>query len=354
MTGEVWPGRDAAFERQATAEFIREPALLDGESETPEAAKLAQLAGLEPIDYDRQRQDAAEQMGIRVGTLDDEVRRFKGESAEDAQNGVVFDLTDPEPWPTPVDGVDLLDQTVHTISRYVALPKFADKAVALWTLHTHAHDTAFISPILAITSPVLGCGKTTLLMLLSALTPRSLLASNLTAASLFRAVEKWRPTLLVDEADTYLKENEELRGLLNSGHNKGAAWILRCVGEDHEPRKFSTWCGKAIALIGKLPATLASRSIHIEMRRLGPGEQVAMLRADRLGHMEPLRRMAWRWSWIKEPKRSKTGGGRPDRGVLTMWGPLPAEHAFLIVSATCARALKSCIGSEVKGLMVMM
>ena len=197
MSDELWPDRDAEFERRTVAELMRNSTPLDGESKSPEATELARLAGLGPLDYDRQRLDAAEQMGIRVGTLDDEVRRFKGESAEDAQSGVVFDLTDPEPWPTPVDGVDLLDQTVQTISRYVALPKFAAKAVALWTLHAHAHDTAFISPILAITSPVLGCGKTTLLMLLSALTPRSLLASNLTAASLFRAVEKWRPTLLV-------------------------------------------------------------------------------------------------------------------------------------------------------------
>ena len=264
-------------------------------------------------------------MGVRVTTIDAEVKRFRGESTEDTRSGVAFDLADPAPWTTPVDGRALLDEMVQTISRYVALPKFSAQAVALWALHAHAHGTAFISPILAITSPVLGCGKTTLLMLLLALTPRSLMASNLTAASLFRAVEKWRPTLLVDEADTYLRENDELRGLLNSGHNKGGAWIIRCVGEDHEPRQFSTWCGKAIALIGKLPDTLASRSIRIEMRRLGPGEDVEQLRADRLGYLEPLRQQAWRWAQDHHEGLRNADPGMPAslRGrVADNWRPL--------------------------------
>ena len=294
---EPYTRREAlASVKQAYRQPPREPWPGQKPSQTAEDAEMARLAALDLVLYDQQRKAAAEKLGIRVSTLDTEVERFKGKSAGDAQSGVAFDLADPELWPTPVDGAALLDKLAQTINKYVSLPRFAAETVALWTIHAHAHDTSFISPILATTSPVLGCGKTTLLMLLSALTPRALPVSNLTAASLFRAVEKWRPTLLIDEADTYLKENQELRGLLNSGHNKGASWILRCVGEDHEPRKFSTWCGKAIALIGKLPATLASRSIHIEMRRLGPGEQVAMLRADRLGQVEPLRQMAWRWT----------------------------------------------------------
>ena len=43
---------------------------------------------------------------------------------------------------------------------------------------------------------------------------------------------------------------------------------------------FSTWGAKAIALIGKLPDTLADRSITIEMRRKMPSERVHKLRGD--------------------------------------------------------------------------
>ena len=290
------------FKRKAVADAMRQAERNSdqsadaSESEAPEAAEVARLAALDPMAYDRERQAAADRLGIRVATLDAEVRRIQGQSADDQQSGIAFDLTDPEPWPTPVDGAALLDELVRIINTYVALPKFATEAVALLMINAHAHENFFISPILAITSPVLGCGKTTLISLLSALTPRPLPASNVTTASLFRAIEKWQPTLLIDEADTYLRGNEELRGVLDSGHNRAGAWILRCVGEDHEPRKFSTWCGKAIALIGKLPATLESRSIHVEMRRLRPDETVEQLRPDRLAHLEPLRRKAWRWA----------------------------------------------------------
>jgi putative DNA primase/helicase len=81
-----------------------------------------------------------------------------------------------------------------------------------------------------------------------------------TAPVVFRAVEKWKPTLLIDEADTFLHDSDELRGVLNSGHNRRSAIIIRTVGEDHEPKQFSTWCPKVISKIGKLPPT--NQPIH--------------------------------------------------------------------------------------------
>ena len=73
-----------------------------------------------------------------------------------------------------------------------------------------------------------------------------------------------RPTLLIDEADFFLRDNEELRGVLNSGHRRGGH-VIRIVGEDFEPRAFSTFSPCAIALIGRLPATLHDRAIHIRL-----------------------------------------------------------------------------------------
>jgi putative DNA primase/helicase len=133
------------------------------------------------------------------------------------------------------------------------------------------------------------------LTLLSALVPRACPACNITTAALFRAVEKWQPTLLIDEADTFLKNSDELRGVLNSGHQRANAYVIRTTGDDHEPKRFRTWTPKAVALIGKLPPTLASRAIHIELRRKTASESVELLRPDRLDHLEPLRRQAARW-----------------------------------------------------------
>jgi hypothetical protein len=63
---------------------------------------------------------------------------------------------------------------------------------------------------LAITAPTKGCGKTLLLDVVRALVQRAFPIANITSAATFRMVELCRPTLLVDEADSFLPENEEL------------------------------------------------------------------------------------------------------------------------------------------------
>jgi hypothetical protein len=210
-------------------------------------------------------------------------------------NGRAVDFAEPEPWPEPVEGCTLLGELIATFTRFVALPRFGDVAAALWTVHAHALAAAAVSPLLALTSPEKRCGKTTLLSLLARPVPRAVLSSNISPASLFRIVERYSPTLLVDEADSFLGEKEELRGLLNSGHTRDAAYVVRTVGDEHEPRRFSTWAAKAVAMIGRLPETLADRSIVVPMRRRAPDEQVERLRLDRPGAFEDLRRRAARW-----------------------------------------------------------
>ena len=205
-------------------------------------------------------------------------------------------LSDEKPWPESVEGSETLDSIVEVLGRHVVLPIGAAPAIALWILHAYAFDATAISPMLAIASPEKRCGKTTVLEILSAVVPRALPASNISPAALFRTVESCRPTLLVDEADTFLARNDDLRGLLNSGHTKALARVIRTVGDDHQPRAFSTWCPKVIALIGQLPPTLTDRSILIRMRRRKPGETIERLRRVSLfTDFASLRGKATRW-----------------------------------------------------------
>jgi Protein of unknown function (DUF3631) len=164
-------------------------------------------------------------------------------------------------------------------------------AIALWVVHCHALDAAMISPRLAITSPTPGCGKTTLLDWLAGVVPRALEAVNVSSAAVFRVIEKARPTLLIDEADSFLRDNEELRGVLNSGHRRGGH-VIRTVGEDFEPRAFSTWSPCAVALLGNLPGTLHDRSIHIDLKRRLRSEPVERLKRAAGG----LARQCRRWT----------------------------------------------------------
>jgi uncharacterized protein DUF3631 len=206
--------------------------------------------------------------------------------------GLLF--ADPDPWPEVVDSAELLDALALTYRRFVSLPDGGAEALALWVVFTYALEAFDVAPILALSSPLKRCGKTTTEEVTTALAKRPLAAANVTVAALYRTVEQFAPTLIVDEADTFLLNNLALRGIINSGHTRATAFVVRTAG--HEARLFSTWGARMIALIGRLPATLEDRAIVLPMRRRAPGESVDRIRHDRLRHeCAPLRRRIARW-----------------------------------------------------------
>jgi hypothetical protein len=215
--------------------------------------------------------------------------------AEDDLPGSPLTFEELEPWATPVHGAALLTALAETFATYAILPPGGKELLALWTLHTYALDATQVSPILGLTSPQKRCGKTTVLSLLRAVVWRPLPASNITPAAVFRTIEKYVPTLLVDEADTFMGKNDELRGVVNSGHTRSLAFVVRTVGEDHNPRQFSTWCPKAIALIGKLPDTLSDRTITLPLKRRTKSERIQKWRDDRGPSLTALRQQCLRW-----------------------------------------------------------
>jgi len=215
---------------------------------------------------------------------------------EEEERGTPIEET--EPWEEAVSGDSLVQDLVRTITRYVVLSPEAALTTAVWILFAHAHDAFLVSPLLAIISPTKQCGKTTLLTIVSRLVPKALLASNISTAALFRAVEAYSPTLLIDEADTFLDDNEALRGVLNSGHAKHAAAVIRTVrvGDDYDIARFSTWAPKCVARIGALQPTLHDRSIEIRLRRKLRGDGVESFRLDRTDEFLRLRRQCVRWA----------------------------------------------------------
>lgn len=218
-------------------------------------------------------------------------------AADEASQEGGIGFVEPLPWPEQVNGEELLNDIASVFCRYAVISSNDAATLALWTVLTYLSDTVWILPLLVITSPEKRCGKTLVLELLQACVLRPLPASNISAASLYRVVEKYRPTLLIDEADTFLGDSDELRGIINSGHRRSSAYVLRCDGDNLEPRSFSTWCPKAIALIGKLADTLDDRSIQIRMERKMAKDQVQRLRSDLIGkETDLIRRKAARWA----------------------------------------------------------
>lgn len=291
---------DASHQGTTTSGTTSGPAPDGGADD--DAAEIARLAALTLLEYDRQRGTAAKALGIRGDTLDRLVKAARGEPDKAGNGGgATLEFPDVEPWPDKVDGAQLLNELAASVKRFMSLPEHAALALALWTVNsyvvvTHGH----VAPILAVTSPEKRCGKSTLLGWLYRLVDRPLLAANITAAAIFRTVDAYHPTLLIDEADSFLGETgDELRGILNSGHTRDTAYVIRVSGEELEPRRFSTWGTKAIALIGKLEnrySTLADRSIEIQLRRKLPTERLTKLRHAGELHFETLARRCARFA----------------------------------------------------------
>jgi hypothetical protein len=181
--------------------------------------------------------------------------------------GKQFVADEIEPWHHPVDGADALDELYGLLGAYVVTTEANLVALTLWTAYSHCYDRFGVSPILDLTSPTKRCGKSTVIVLLRHLCRSPLLSGNITPAALFRAIEAWKPTLLIDEADSFAKMHDELRGILNAGHTRETAFVVRSEGDAHEPRLFSTWAPKAVAAIGHLPDTIEDRAIRIALTR---------------------------------------------------------------------------------------
>ena len=186
------------------------------------------------------------------------------------------------------DGAELLERLIWFIRRYVALSDEQALLIALWIVHTHALDAADTTPYLNVKSAEKRSGKTRLLEVLSLLAAGSWLTGRVTAAVLVRKVAAEVPALLLDESDAAFKGEREyaetLRGVLNAGFRRGGVASL-CVGQGANItyEDFPVFCPKVIAGIGKLPDTVADRSIPIELRRRRPSEKVERFRLRKVG-----------------------------------------------------------------------
>lgn len=243
-----------------------------------EALEVARLAALAPLDYDRERVAAAERLGCRVSTLDEQVRAARPPA--ETTHGRQIGLREVTPWPAPVVLAEALDDIARAITKHMILPAGAASALALWVAHTWVYDRFEHTPRLAIRSPTKRCGKSTLLETVEALAHRPMQSGSISASGAFRVVEAMAPlTLLLDETDTFLANNEELRGVLNSGFHR-SGFVIRVVEKDgeHVPVQFATFAPVAFAGIGELPDTLEDRSVPVVLQRKGAADTVRIPR----------------------------------------------------------------------------
>jgi len=261
-------------------------ALRSDDNSAPEiniAEVIARLAGLSALAYESVRIEEAKLLGWRTTILDAEVKKAQSVDVAEDTN---MPFPNVEPHPDSIDPAQLLDEISDTIRKYIVLDLEQADAAALWIAQTWFIPYIDLAALAIINAPEKSCGKTQLLTVIGYMSCKPLPASNASSSAIFRAAEEWEPTILVDEADTFFKDNPELHGMFNAGYLRGG-YVLRseAAGNSFEPRMFSVFSAKAIAGIAlekHLPDATMSRGIVFNLRRKMPSESVSRLRhADR-------------------------------------------------------------------------
>ena len=179
------------------------------------------------------------------------------------------------------DGAALMRNLETFFLRYVVLPLKTALPLGLWTTATYLFENFDAFPYLAVSSPVPQCGETRLLEILEMVVSNPRRASNISEAALFRVIEKFKPTLMLDEAETLKGKSERaeyLRQILNAGNRRGAV-ASRCVGQGAslDVKDFSVFCPKVVSGIGTFPPTIADRAICVPMQRRKKSDSIARL-----------------------------------------------------------------------------
>lgn len=196
---------------------------------------------------------------------------------------------------------ELLGDVMMFISRFVAFSNPHQlRAIVLWVFHTYVMKAAETTPYLHINSPEARSGKTRLLETVERLVFCPWRVASPTEAVLFRKIEILEPTLLFDEIDTIFKDKnnyEGIRAILNVGYQRGTT-VPRCVGEGKKItiKEFSVFCAKALSGIGKVPVTVADRSIPIKLKRRSNEPVERFLRRDVEPDAAPIRERLQAWA----------------------------------------------------------
>jgi hypothetical protein len=126
-----------------------------------------------------------------------------------------------ETWPEPVATADLLVALIAKISKHIVARPHEILAIALWVMMSWVHEIATHSVYLIATSAEPDSGKTTLLGVLRFLTAKPFLGAESTGPSIYRFVDREKPTLIIDEADDLFKRKSDIKHILNAAWTRG-------------------------------------------------------------------------------------------------------------------------------------
>jgi len=226
-----------------------------------------------------------------------------------------------------ISGDRMIERVFSFLGRFVAYPnEHAHVAHALWCIHAQLMDRWESTPRLAFLSAEPASGKTRALEITAHLVPNPVQAVNVSPAYLFRKVGSENgATILYDEIDTMFgpkaRENEEIRGLLNAAHRKGAV-AGRCVmrGKTVETDPSLRGCGARRSRLVTRHDPFPLGVIRMRRRRAGEKVEQYRRRLHATGG-DGIREKIATWAKSAQIKWPNLPAGIEDRNA-EVWEPL--------------------------------
>jgi hypothetical protein len=225
-------------------------------------------------------------LGASVGSLEESWGAEKAEAA--SKSNIIREW--PEPSPTHVNPLDLMSKVTKFIARFVVMTPSERTLIFFWSFLPWTVQLWPKLAILRITSPEKQCGKSTALDVLEQLIPNPFLTINISAAALYRLIEALKPTVLVDEADSFASTREDFRNIACGGFDRNRP-VVRFNTETQQVETFQTHGCRVIASIGSLHETIEDRSVFVQLTKKAYDQEVEQLTDVPAAEFEELRQM---------------------------------------------------------------
>jgi hypothetical protein len=216
----------------------------------------------------------------------------------------------------PENGYQLFLDIRSAIRKFVSLEELQATVAALWVLFTWIfEEAAETNPFLRILAPEPKCGKSTLIKILRYLSRGGWLIASATRSSFIRKLQVSRFTMLLDEGDSFLAENEDMRNVLNAASDPDTANVSLSIkqGDNWVSVDINAFVPITVASIKKLKGmvTVEDRSIHLWLKRATKAERKNLTKARHRALRETADPIADRCARWAQDNADKLVGMRP-------------------------------------------
>jgi putative DNA primase/helicase len=248
--------QDEIAQRKEAERAARETERLVQEQEAKRIKReveFAVIADLPAITHETRLKEASTRLGEKFETLVQEFGVFL------AARTIPEEL---QPWEESVDTATLLSEIEAKFRRYVVATDAIVTATTLWTPFTYVASIATHAPKLLFTFPEGDAGKSTALHVVRWMAQRPYAAVEATGAVLYRIIDRLKPTLFLDEADTLFQRRTALAHIANESWTNSGSKIPRARASDKGYDEYDVYGAQAIGMKKlNMPDTTQSRSI---------------------------------------------------------------------------------------------